>query len=176
MAKINCFFLSLIVWSLLKAMVPITMGCRIVWIMIFQMFFFLIFDQLFIMLQINVLTVRLKWWLLFWQVRESMSRQMLHKHLAIDAHTIQFSDWPKLMLGSVTLRYFPPFVGPNVISHVPTDWLWRHQLTYQQNLKWGLMPDKMAGKHVTSNIASSRNQWYSKDSFFWLARMTYVMA
>jgi len=39
------------------------------------------------------------------------------------------------------------------------------------------MPDKMAGMLFTLNIASARNQWYSKDSFFWLAQMTlYVIA
>jgi len=32
------------------------------------------------------------------------------------------------------------------------------------------MPDKMAGKPLTSNIACARNQWYSKDSVFWLAQ------
>ena len=46
-----------------------------------------------------------------------------------------------------------------------------------ERLKWHPMPDKMAGKLVTSNIASASNQWYSKDSVFWLAQMTlYVMA
>ena len=50
------------------------------------------------------------------------------------------------------------------------------KLTYRQNLKWCLMHDKMAGKIVTSNIASARNQWLSKDSVFWLVQMTYVMA
>jgi len=34
------------------------------------------------------------------------------------------------------------------------------------------MLDKMAEKLVTSNIASARNQWYLKDSVFWLAQMT----
>jgi len=39
------------------------------------------------------------------------------------------------------------------------------------------MPDKMAGKLVTLNIASARNQWYSKDLVLWLAQMTlYAMA
>jgi len=39
------------------------------------------------------------------------------------------------------------------------------------------MPDKTAGKLVTSNIASARNQWYLNDSVFWLAQMTmYIMA
>jgi len=32
------------------------------------------------------------------------------------------------------------------------------------------MPYKIAGKLVMSNIASARNQWYSKDSDFWLAQ------
>jgi len=37
--------------------------------------------------------------------------------------------------------------------------------------------DNIAGKLITSNIASAPNQWYSKDSVFWLAQMTlYVMA
>ena len=39
-------------------------------------------------------------------------------------------------------------------------------------LKWRPMPDKMTGKLFTSNIASARNQWYSKDSVFQLAQMT----
>jgi len=39
------------------------------------------------------------------------------------------------------------------------------------------MPDNMADKLLTSNIASARNQWFSKDSVFWLAHMTlYIMA
>jgi len=39
------------------------------------------------------------------------------------------------------------------------------------------MPDKMTEKFITSNIASAHNQWYSKDSVFWLAQMTmYVTA
>ena len=39
------------------------------------------------------------------------------------------------------------------------------------------MPDKMAGKLDTSNIASARNQWHSKYSVFCLAHMVlYVMA
>jgi len=41
------------------------------------------------------------------------------------------------------------------------------------------MPDKMAEKLVTSNIASARkrNQEYSKGSVFWLAQMMlYVKA
>jgi len=51
------------------------------------------------------------------------------------------------------------------------------QLTYRQNLKWRLMPDTKAGKLVWFNIASARNQWYSKDTVFWLAQMTlYVTA
>jgi len=33
------------------------------------------------------------------------------------------------------------------------------------------MPDKMEEMLVTSNIASAGNQWYSKDSVFWLAQM-----
>jgi len=38
------------------------------------------------------------------------------------------------------------------------------------------MPDKNARKHVTSNIESARNQWYSEDSVVWLAQMTlYLM-
>ena len=45
-------------------------------------------------------------------------------------------------------------------------------LTYRQNLKWRPMPDKMAEKLVTPNIVSARNQWYSKDSVFWLAKIT----
>ena len=40
------------------------------------------------------------------------------------------------------------------------------------HLKWRPMPDNMAGKLVTSNIASARTQWYSKDLVFWLAQMT----
>ena len=32
------------------------------------------------------------------------------------------------------------------------------------------MPDKMVGKFDTSNIASARNQRYSKDSFDWPKR------
>ena len=39
------------------------------------------------------------------------------------------------------------------------------------------MPDQMAGKLVAPNTASARNQWYLKDSFFFLAQMKlYVMA
>ena len=37
---------------------------------------------------------------------------------------------------------------------------------YQQNLKWRLMPDKMAGKLVTSHIASVLNQGYWKHLVF----------
>ena len=35
-------------------------------------------------------------------------------------------------------------------------------LRCQQNLKWRLMPNKMAGKCLTSNIASVQNQWILK--------------
>ena len=45
------------------------------------------------------------------------------------------------------------------------------KLTYRQNLKWRPMLDKVAGKLVTLNSASARNQWYSKDTVFWLARI-----
>jgi len=34
------------------------------------------------------------------------------------------------------------------------------------------MPYKMAGKLDTSNIAIVRNQWWSKDSLFWLAQIS----
>jgi len=34
------------------------------------------------------------------------------------------------------------------------------------------MPDTMAEKHVTSDIASARNLWYLNKSVFWLAQMT----
>jgi len=38
------------------------------------------------------------------------------------------------------------------------------------------MTNKMAGKLITLNTASARNQWYSKDSVFWLAQVSlYVM-
>jgi len=51
------------------------------------------------------------------------------------------------------------------------------QLTYRQSLKWRPMIDKMAGKLITSHIASARYQWYLNDSVFWLAQMTlYIMA
>ena len=40
-----------------------------------------------------------------------------------------------------------------------------------------LMPDKMAGKLITLNIESVRDQWCSKDSVFRLAQMMlYIMA
>jgi len=46
------------------------------------------------------------------------------------------------------------------------------QLSYQQNLKWRPMPDKMEGKLVTtSNIESAHNQSYLKYFVFWLAQM-----
>jgi len=51
------------------------------------------------------------------------------------------------------------------------------QLTYRQDLKRRRMPYKIAKQLDTANIASTRNQWYSKDSVLWLAQMTlFVMA
>ena len=52
------------------------------------------------------------------------------------------------------------------------------QLMYRKNA-WndvGLRCSDKFGKHVTTNIACARNQWYSKDLSFWLAQMAlYVM-
>jgi len=47
------------------------------------------------------------------------------------------------------------------VSHTHSVLVISLQVTYQQNLKWGSMPDKMAGNLITSNIATARNQWYS---------------
>ena len=90
-----------------------------------------------------------------------------HQQLNFIVPEVNF-DW--IMVWSLfTEPFICLFIG---YVHIhSTKW----QLTYWQNLKWHLMPDKMAGKLITSNIASARNQWYSKDSVFWLAQKTYIM-
>jgi len=75
----------------------------------------------------------------------------------------------KVILSKFGVLYIPTWKSKEFSNKVG--------VMYGQNLKRRQMAIKMAGKLVTSNIASACNQWYSKDSVFWLAQLTlYVMA
>ena len=82
---------------------------------------------------INISTEHLKWRSMIQQTRKSMLHQTMHVHVASDTQTIRCFDRSKWR---ISLRNFPPFFRPNVVSDGLTDShrLWKSQLF--RTIRW----------------------------------------